>query len=98
MSGVWASPAPLSVPASFPAGSGAPQGEGLPVWTFSSLQILPRVASPVLMLFFLSCPTQLYRDLSCSFGGIGVLLSVSSRFAVRIVPHVDVFLMSLGGR
>ena len=55
-----------------------PQGESLPVQAFSSFQIPPKVADPDLKPFFY--PTPLHGDLSCSFGCIGVLLSVSSSF------------------
>ena len=45
--------------------------------------------------FFLPYPTWLRGDLSRSFGYIGDLLPISSWFSVRIIPHVDVFLMYL---
>ena len=48
--------------------------------------------------FFLPCPPWLHGDLSCSFGSIGDLLPISSWFSVRIIPHVDVFLMCFVGR
>ena len=47
--------------------------------------------------FFLPYPTWLRGDLSCSFGYIGDLLPISSWFSVRIIPHVDVFLMRFVG-
>ena len=44
---------------------------------------------------FSSLPTHLRVDLYCSLGCTGVFLPVSSYPPVRIVPHVDVFLVCL---
>ena len=55
----------------------------------------PRGASADLMRFLL--PNWLRRDLSWSFVRVRLLLSVFSKFSVRIVPRVDVFLMCLWG-
>lgn len=44
---------------------------------------------------FSSLPTLLRVDLYCSLGCTGVFLPVSSYPPVRIVPHIDVFLMCL---
>ena len=46
---------------------------------------------------FSSLPTQLHMYLSDSLGCTVVLMTVSSYFSVRIVLHVDVFLMCLWG-
>lgn len=44
---------------------------------------------------FSSVPTQLRVDLYCSLGCTGIFLPASNYPPVRIVPHVDVFLMCL---
>lgn len=50
---------------------------------------LPSVKVSTLCLVF--CPIQLYGNLSCNFGCVGVVLSVFSWLSVRIVTQVDVF-------
>ena len=47
---------------------------------------------------FSSVPTQLRVDLYCSLGCTGIFLPASNYPPVRIVPHVDVFLMCLWGK
>ena len=73
-----------------------PQGEDPPMWTFSSLQIPPGGVGPDPTPFF-SWPTRLNGDLPFSFACIGFLLPVSSYVSMRIIPHLDVFLICLLG-
>ena len=65
---------------------------------FLFLSFLPGALVLSRWLFFIVVVlTQLHRDLSYSFGCIRDLLTVFSWFSVRIVPHVDIFLMCLSG-
>lgn len=74
----------------------APQGEGPPLQTFSSLQSFPKGAGPNPMPFSLSylvtwrslLQLQLYKSF---------FLPILSWFSMRIVPHISVFRMCCGG-
>ena len=62
--------------------------------TFLFHSSLPGVLVPS-RFFFSFHPTWISRDLSYSFDCIRYLLSAFSGYPVRIVPHVDVFLICL---
>ena len=83
---LWSS---LSVPADLPATEGASQSEG----TFPLSQLPPRGTGAVLITFFfflLSYPVIFLTALV-----VWDLLLEFSRYSVRTVPHVDIFLMYL---
>ena len=68
--------------------------------TLPPSQLLPRGAGPFSILlslfFFFFCPTQVREDFLAFLEVCGLLLGFS-RCSVRVVPHVDVFLMYLWG-
>lgn len=87
-----------SVPADFPAGEGTSQVQETSLFN-SFLQgaqvqfcFLPQF---FVFFFFLFCPAQ-FHETVLLFRGWESSANVG-RYSVRIVPHVDVFLMYMGG-
>ena len=88
-------PSSLFIPPSRPhRRQGGFQNKGPPMWTFPLSQLLPRNVSPFLMPFFFP-HTQLCGNVSWCFGCTRDLLPIFSWFPMRIVPHVDMFLIRL---
>lgn len=94
MNRVWALPVPLSVLVLLPACKRTLHSKDLLVHTLIPLQIAPSSASSLPMPF-LPCSTQLFGDLSYSFGCIRDIVLVSVGFSVKVVPLVDTFLICL---
>ena len=74
----------------------APQGEGPPLQTFSSLQSFPKGAGPNPMPFSLSYLVT-WRSLLQLWLHKSFFLPISCWFSMRIVPHVSVFLLCCEG-
>ena len=90
LSSLWSS---ASVQADLLAGEGGSQGEG----TFPLSRLPPRGAGPLPIPPLLLFPFILPRYMGIFLAALVVwdLLQAFSRYSVRTVPHVDVFLMYL---